>query len=744
MGCNNSKLDGEEAVQLCKDRRKFIKQAVEYRIQFAARHAAYIESLRRVSFALRDYVDGAESIHVETPLSDPMRKTIPDFIGIPLKSSSSIPIQTQRESSFSVHHLRAGGNSSIAIVERPQSPMIMRVESYSSVDHFGNDGHFVSQSPSPKNSSFFSSSYRKESFSPPSPVRTSDLDFFWDPFSSLDTYMCRTMSSLDHMTIDNEKMDLRQAQDEKGMHDVSKDEESKKEEMKVESPTVDMQHAEKDGVTTCTEAGTEKGVSGLQSQSNTEVSEVQNVAEVEMGNEKETVTKGRDGPEEAPSFVVYASRRPTSMAEVVKDLETQFDTVCEFARDVLTMLEAAGPQECLNMTELTAAKFLNPVALFRKTSSRSSSQLFPISRNDDYDSSEESWMLPRSHRSTLDRLCEWEKKLYVEVKSGTHIRRAYDKKCLLMNQNAKGENSSIDSKTRAIIRDLHARIKVSLHTIASISKRINKLRDEELQPQLKEMIRGIFLESEADRELYVVILEATPCLISDEASQSHRPRKLMWRVMAECHTMQRQMIEEAKFILFDKLQKLSERSCVTEPTQLARSAMVLESELQNWRACFESWVASQRSYIHSLAGWARRCIHSDTSVPKFPFFPHLSNGEPPILEICIQWSGLLDTVTENTVIERLNFFSAGVASVHRQGESRNTGVSTHLEKKMEVVEGQVGDSTEEKMGEVAVRVLCAGMSAAVSSLTDFAVNLAEGYEELMKQWDKDNSGKVAA
>jgi hypothetical protein len=54
-------------------------------------------------------------------------------------------------------------------------------------------------------------------------------------------------------------------------------------------------------------------------------------------------------------------------------------------------------------------------------------------------------------------------------------------------------NIKID-KTRAVVKDLHSRIRVALHRIDSISKRIEELRDKELQPQLEELIEGyVFL-----------------------------------------------------------------------------------------------------------------------------------------------------------------------------------------------------------------------------------------------------------
>ena len=60
----------------------------------------------------------------------------------------------------------------------------------------------------------------------------------------------------------------------------------------------------------------------------------------------------------------------------------------------------------------------------------------------------------------------------------------------LRNQFAKDCSSQIIDKTRATVKDLHSRIRVALHAINSISKRIEKMRDDELLPQLLELNQG--------------------------------------------------------------------------------------------------------------------------------------------------------------------------------------------------------------------------------------------------------------
>lgn len=80
------------------------------------------------------------------------------------------------------------------------------------------------------------------------------------------------------------------------------------------------------------------------------------------------------------------------------------------------------------------------------------------------------------------------------TQAGERVRRAYEKKCnQLRNQDVKGDDPISVDKTRASIRDLDTQIKVSIHSVEAISKRIETLRDEELEPQLLELVQGYVL-----------------------------------------------------------------------------------------------------------------------------------------------------------------------------------------------------------------------------------------------------------
>lgn len=754
MGCNTSKLDDEEAVQICKDRKKFIKQALEYRTKFASGHIAYIQALKRVSAALREYIEGDEprEFSLDSFITPPAKKLTPKFITISPKCFSAPAIQSGENSNVRINYYRPSGTASVSVEERPQSPDTYRVQSYSPMHQYGFDGFFTMQSPQ-MNSSYYPQSYsqyNRPEIPPPSPQNPSQWDFFWNPFSSLDYYGYPVRSSLEQSIVDDDIAGLRQVREEEGIPDL--EEETEHEEIDVgrrrreEVPKADS-HVVREEVTvedvdededgdddddeTETEDENQHEASGLQEHDNgnIEPSQVPSAGQVEVNRHETMVTEREKKEEEAPGFTVYVNRRPTSMDEVIKDLESQFMIVCGAANEVSSMLEANRAHCLPASSEVTAIKMLNPASLFRSSSSRSSSSRFLVnssegSRDEGSESSsclsDESCMFSGSHHSTLDRLYAWEKRLYEEVRSGERVRLAYEKKCTqLKNQAAKGDEPSTMEKTRTALRDLHTQIKVSIHSIEAISKRIETLRDEELHPQLLELVQGL---------------------------------ARMWKVMAECHQMQKHTLDEAKLLLAGTPSKLnrSKRHNPTlsaiDPHRLSRSAHNLESELRNWRACFASWISSQRSYIHALSSWLLRCMRCEPKISDLPFSPRRSAGVHPIFGICIQWTRLLDAVCETAVLDGLDFFSAGMGSIYAQSQTQaqsqahNSGGSRRIEDSgggMEMVEvGKVEEvMTPEKMAEVAVRVLCAGMSVAMSSLAEFAVSSAEGYAELVKQWE---------
>jgi hypothetical protein len=72
---------------------------------------------------------------------------------------------------------------------------------------------------------------------------------------------------------------------------------------------------------------------------------------------------------------------------------------------------------------------------------------------------------------------------------------------------------SVYSGSRArwllVVKDLHSRVSVVIQAVDAISKRIEKIRDEELQPQLVELIQG-----------YIYLIDSISFLIPQFRMQS--------------------------------------------------------------------------------------------------------------------------------------------------------------------------------------------------------------------------------
>ena len=58
MGCSMSKADDEPVVSMCKERKHFIKQAVDQRYALAAAHVEYLQALGGIGEALRVFAQG--------------------------------------------------------------------------------------------------------------------------------------------------------------------------------------------------------------------------------------------------------------------------------------------------------------------------------------------------------------------------------------------------------------------------------------------------------------------------------------------------------------------------------------------------------------------------------------------------------------------------------------------------------------------------------------------------------------
>jgi len=256
-----------------------------------------------------------------------------------------------------------------------------------------------------------------------------------------------------------------------------------------------------------------------------------------------------------------------------------------------------------------------------------------------------------SHSQTLGRLYAWEKKLYEEVKAIDQIRQTYEKKCVqLRNQDARGSELRSAEKTRTTVRDLYTRIWVSLRAAESISDRIQKLRDEELQPQLVELLQG-FTKS--------------------------------WKLMVDSHETQRQIMFEVNSFTCPAYGKFCNDA-------QRHATLKLEVELRNWRSCFVSYVNAQKAYMEALDGWLSKFILTDTirySRGISSIAPDRA-GAPTLVVICHDWYTTLSKLPNKRVSFTMRNFLRSVRVLWlKQGEEQQQkrkvdSLSKELDKKL--------------------------------------------------------------
>ncbi|CAM0907564.1 unnamed protein product [Alopecurus aequalis] len=231
------------------------------------------------------------------------------------------------------------------------------------------------------------------------------------------------------------------------------------------------------------------------------------------------------------------------------------------------------------------------------------------------------------HTSTLDRLYAWETKLYDEVKGSSNICRRYDEKCKqLSDQESRGKNQIRTDFTRATVKDLHSRVLVAIEKIDFISKKIEDLRDKELQPQLDELIENL---------------------------------TRMWATMLDCHRRQHAIIK-----LLSSGRKLN---IPFESELQCQAALLLSVELTKLCSNMQNWIASHKAYIRSLNLWLHRCMKP---LKKRKSYSRKQNvvvdvsvtecAVAPIFATCETWMKLLDELPTGDLEEAIEGLIADI------------------------------------------------------------------------------------
>ncbi|XWS74246.1 hypothetical protein CRYUN_Cryun02cG0199200 [Craigia yunnanensis] len=687
MGASGSKIEEVKALQLCRERKKYVRQALDGRCSLAAAHVAYIETLRSTGTALRKFVE------LEAPVESSLytsTNATPEPLALTLKSVSqfsySSPSFSQRvdatetfspspspppSSHFQANHMKFGVMSSKIVEEKPPLPDVRLVTSSSTPENTT-----PRSTEKPESSPFEASSL---------PPGTPQWDFFglWHPIDHQLSFqegkeLNQGSDTVDQLRKLREEEGLPELEDEEGASLHEREETQGSEDEFDDEPPTDTLVRSFENLNRVNDHKVANASSTIPSAGSV-------ASETDFLNGEKSNSPDLSPLGGAPSSMSIPTEikkipvkeddsenkvAPKNFLSVMKDIEFLFIKASDSGKEVPRMLEAnmlhfrpifpgkegglttatffracfscgEDPSQVKEEPPQTAVKYLT---WHRTTSSRSSSSGNPLginSKDDIEDLFYNTCMISGSHASTLDRLYAWERKLCDEVKASELIRSEYDLKCKSLRQlESLVESSNKIDKTRAAIKDLHSRIRVAIHRIHSISKRIEDLRDNELQPQLEELIEGL---------------------------------SRMWEVMSECHRRQFQIISVAYKTGNMKMPLLSDSH--------RQITAHLEDELSSLSSSFTKWIGAQKAYLKAINSWLEKCVSIQQKSLKGSKRKNretllLRKFGPPIYVTCGSWYDKLDGLEQlikdvSYSIKSLSADTSGFLPHQEKNEGRN-------------------------------------------------------------------------
>lgn len=713
MGATNSKVEDDKALQLCRVRKKLIRQALDGRCSLAAAHVGYIQSLRATGTAIRKFLQPdapvESSLYTSTSATpEPLALTEKSFSRFSFPSPSvSQHVDTNEHLApspppstagrYQVHHMNFRGSFIRKVEEKPPVVVTGTVTSLST----------------PQNSTPRSIERTERSPSetpihqPGSPSHlpeNSPWDYF-GLFHPIDSHLSSDeQRDLDHDFGNNDN--LKHIRQDEEVPDLEDDEEKSFSNGSVGSESDEFDDPSSDTlVRSFKNLNREESHGGIGASSRSHTIESAETENELFDEEKVSSPKLSPLKTKSSEATVTPEAKVTSVKDddfehkiapkdffsSIKEVEGLFGKASESGKEVPRMLEAnklhfrpllPGQDSGVSTTasllktcfscgedpsqvQEPAQASVKYLTWHRSTSFRSSSSRNPLdshSREDVEDLTsdlfEDFYKISGGHASTLDRLFAWEKKLYDEVKASQLVRREYDTKCrLLREQESRCESQHKIDKTRAVVKDLHSRIRVAIHRIDAISRRIEELRDKELQPQLEELIEGL---------------------------------RRMWEVMLDCHKQQVHIITIAFSNGSVKLSLQSESR--------RHIALDLEDELSNMSLCFTKWINALKSFIQAINDWLNKCVSIQEKSSKkrrwdLPPIQRLRAAGPPIYTTCGVWHDSLKELPVKDVAETIKGLATEISRIIPHQEKVH-GKKT-LERAPSVVEMHTHDSFEE-------------------------------------------------
>ncbi|KAL0802119.1 hypothetical protein Bca101_057295 [Brassica carinata] len=781
MGCGGSKIDDQQLVILCRERKELIKTASHHRSALAVAHLVYLQSLRDVGEAIQCFVDEE---NVSSSSSSSPVLTLPSDEGKPKKrrgsiSSTSIShsvIEEEEEEETEGSHLNLSSGSEsesglddddhhIQIDSTPEPELNRSKQTFSPgygypppsypypypVGGWGFNGdnpnrgmYFMKKSaaqsqpfvfkpenhrvepsdpgyfinPGSTGSGYVPNNGNYSGYPPPSPAKPAPPALpspprvsTWDFLNVFDTYdygNARSrappsyyppgMASISISSSPDSK-EVREREGIPELEEVSEHEVYRR--PKRPTPALEKVKERKETLKTMPlpeEAATESSIdsetvstfsgsdvesdfhyvkssnssSGQETIVETESSEqvYGNKKGVSFELEEEASTSSFDvESSKISSFSSLSIHATRDLKEVVEEIKSEFEIASSCGKEVAILLEVSKlPYQHKDKGgfKVILSRIMYLVAPSTRSKPEQSIRLTPKTLQMAKAYSGQDVNGDGNLSSTLEKLYAWEKKLYREVKGEEKLRSIYEEKCKsLKKMDTHGAEATKIEATRAYIRKLLMKIDISIRSVDSISRRIHKLRDEELQPQLTQLIHGLIR---------------------------------MWRAMLKCHQKQFQAIMESKV-----------RSVKANTVSSSKAFLDLEMELRDWCSNFNEWVITQKRYVQSLNRWLSKCLHYEPEVTEDGYAPFSPSqiGAPPIFTICKDWQEAMGRVSGEKVSNAMQGFASSLHELweKQEEEEQRARAAAELEQNRDHAESDKRSVVSKGRSESGVSVL---------------------------------------
>ncbi|KAG4109441.1 hypothetical protein ERO13_1Z049486v2 [Gossypium hirsutum] len=453
MGCSQSRIENEEAVARCKERKQFMKEAVAARNAFAAAHSAYAMSLKNTGAALSDYAHGeVQNPNLPSPLAPPSLSGEPV---VPIQRSASMPIQMplkgkQRETSTTTimeddeedDDLDAGGS----LVKR-------KSRNYRGSGSGGRSRREVEEEEEEEDEEeeIVTSTTVQARAMQSQPPQDSPYYYFFPTEGSVPG---PSLGVVEEMRVDNGEVERKVFEEMPAR--IEEEEVVEEEKLREEEVVVDK------GLKTPVEV--EKPVPPMSG--------------VGKGSKK----GGKMGV--GSTVEKRLGKGSFNLLQVFTELDDHFLKASKSAHEVSKLLEATRLHYHSNFADnrghLDHSQRVMRVITWNR-SFKGPKLDNADNANDDFDSEDN-----ETHATVLDKMLAWEKKLYDEVKAGELMKFEYQRKAL--------------EKAKAAVSHLHTRYIVDMQSMDSTVSEINRLRDEQLYPKLVDLVEKMVIMWETMRE----------------------------------------------------------------------------------------------------------------------------------------------------------------------------------------------------------------------------------------------------